>query len=706
VPDRLPDPVGEFRASVHGNEVVCTWRPPAHGQVVVLRSTQSPDLPPGRRLSAAALDRLGERLAILGDGRAVDPAPDRGRPFYSAFTVAGERAVAGGTAACVSCPDVTELRPSATGTGVLLRWAWPAGCTAVRVVRRAGAWPEGPDDPQAAAVPVTVTEYRDAGDKFVDDLHGAGGRYHYAVYAQASGVPGVFFAPGAAPDCRAVVEWRPWMRVRYSLEPPEEATARGRELRLRATLERPFAGFAGLVLVANPEHPPAELDDGVALWTWRPGEGPVPARVDARVDLAPVHERRWGHFYFKLLTADPAQRHTTLIVHPDVSAPISDRGVARGPGRNGRLRRYRPGVPRTVVCPSCFEEFPLRRLLYSDYAGGKPAPAAYTVLDRLLGRPPRPPRNQHGQVLGRKLCPNGHVLPFTAGAQASLVIGLIGAKFSGKSHYIAALVQRLEGQVGNDLQAALLPVTDETSERYRQEFFDPLFRNRLELSLTVGTPAPLIYDFTLDGHLWGEKDNRSVTLALYDTAGENFDSPSAVQQMVKYVGVASGVMLLIDPLQLPAVREALPATVRLPEVEDPNAIIGRVLRELEGGRVLVENAPLATPVAVVLTKCDVLRDAGLIEPNRLWCTDERHVGYFHKDLHADVSGMMGEYVRRWSPAVYNTVARRFAHFAFFGVSATGCASDSGTRRYKYISPWRVEDPLLWLLAEVGVIPSR
>ena len=114
---------------------------------------------------------------------------------------------------------------------------------------------------------------------------------------------------------------------------------------------------------------------------------------------------------------------------------------------------------------------------------------------------------------------------------------------------------------------------------------------------------------------------------------------------------------------------------------------------------------METPLAVVLTKCDVLRQAELIEHNRLWHTGRGHVRYFDDDLHDDLSGMMAEYVQRWSPAAYHVVMRRFARRAFFGVSATGCAPDE-LGRYRFISPWRVEEPLLWLLAELGVIPRQ
>lgn len=708
VPEELPDPVKEFKVQAQGSDVVCTWTPPQHGQVVVLRSAKPHGKPFGDRLHSDEVNALGERVVTAEGGRAVDSRPDIQKPYYSVFTIAGSHAVAGGAGACVVSPDVSDLKLSAVKEGVILRWVWPPGCTNVRVARRADAWPEGPEDPRASVFPCSRTEYMSAGDKLVDSIESGRARFHYIVYAQPAGVADLFFSPGTASGCREVIQWEPWMTVRYRLSSPDKGPHKGREILMTWIVEKPFPNFSGLVLVASQTGVPLAPDDGEVIFRWEPGPGTAAGDHEAWISLEPIRRRRWARFFCKAMVVDPAQRHTTLLIHPNTAVPISETGEIQTLRSEGP-RVFRAGVPKTVICPLCFEEFHVGRMLFTSFGGDESMPARHTWVDRLRGLPPQPPTNKQGQRLTRKLCPNRDPLPFTAGAQGSLVIGLIGAKFSGKSHYIASLVKRLEGQVGGDLQAALIPVSDETQERYRREFYDPLFKNGLELPLTVGTPAPLIYDLTLDGRLWGEERNRAVTLALYDTAGENLDSQDTVEQMLKYLRVASGIVFLVDPLQVAAVCDALPASVRLPDADrmvDPNVILSRVLQVLEDGRVVTQSGPLSTPVAVVLTKCDVLRDAGLIEANRLWNTDARHVGYFDAEAHSDMTGMMAEYVQRWSPAAYHTVRQRFSRHAFFGASATGCASDTTTRRYKYISPWRVEDPLLWLLAELGVIPSR
>jgi GTPase SAR1 family protein len=530
------------------------------------------------------------------------------------------------------------------------------------------------------------------------------------VYSLAASAAGQFYSPGTSQGCRAEIQWEPWMTLTYRVESPAGGPHQAKDIHLQWTVEKPFADFAGFILVASQRGVPEAADDGVELFRWALDGSNLMSEqgsYDAWVSLEPVQRSRWSRFYCKLMTIDPAQRHVTLIVHPNTTLSYTLEGKIETGLPTRPVQGFEKGVPDKVICPYCFDEFPVWDMLFDSYEGGQARKAKYTAIDRALKREIAPPKDEHSRVLPVRLCPNNqHRLPWTAGTQTSLIIGLIGAKFSGKSHYIASLIAQLENQVGADMQAALLPVTDETQERYRREFYNPLFKNSLELAMTVGTPPPLIYDLTLDGRQWNEKQHRAVTLALYDTAGENLQDAAVARQMVQYLREASGIIFLVDPLQVPAVREMLPSTVQPPQLDAdaaPYQIIANVLQLLERGKVLQANEPVSIPVAVVLTKCDVLAETGLIEPNRLWSTEKRHVGFYDSQAHNDMSGMMAEYFQRWNREAYNNIRLRFARHAFFGVSATGCASDPQTRRYKFISPWRVEDPLLWLLSELKVI---
>ena len=385
-----------------------------------------------------------------------------------------------------------------------------------------------------------------------------------------------------------------------------------------------------------------------------------------------------------------------------------------------RLRRdrgkrvYRQGTPRRVICPVCFEEFPVEQMEFSSHEGGDmPAAAKYTVWDKLahlvLARrwKIRVPVDADGNRMMRKFCPEGHELPPNADLQETLIIGLIGAVASGKATYPAALVDRLNGEAGADIEALLVTVTDDTSQRYKKGFYDPLFTMKKTLPKTMGTPPPLIYDFKILGTPRGEENERSVNLALYYTEGEYLYRVEAMQRSVRYLLRASGIMLLVDPLGIPEVSGALgknPGRWHLGPT--PNETIANVLRTLELAGVVEQNGPLCVPLAVVFTKCDVLRDAGIIKEDQFWSTGERrHVGCFDMELHNETSNIMGECMRQWDGATYQTIRQRFPKHAFFGVSSTGCSPDT-TGRYPFISPWRVEEPLLWILAELGVVPIK
>jgi GTPase SAR1 family protein len=710
MPVALPDPVQKFTAEPQGREIVCTWEPPAKGQVVILRSAKAHDLDFGRRIAVKQMDQLGERIVAPAEGRAVDGSPEIGKPYYSIFTVAGANAVVGATDSAVAIPDPSNLNLNVNADGICLRWQWPKDATikGVRIVRRTDTWPEGPQDPKASHLTCGLQQYLGDGEKFVDSIRVPPCRFYYCVFAEVSTAAGQWHSPGTGAGSRAEIQWAPRMTLRYRLSAGKGP--RGEKLRLTWTVEQPFDNFAGFALVASNTEIPGSIVSGTTLFPWSPAPGEALGTHQAWISLDSVVRSNWSLFYCKLFITDAAQAGNALVIHPNISIPISGSGEFLVPARGEGLRRYTSGVPRTIICPYCFQEFPLEEMWFTSFSGGGDNKhAKYSWLQRILKRPLRAPKNERGQVLTRRLCPDLHDLPYTAGEQSSLVIGVIGGKYSGKSTYIASLINRLESQVCGDLQGALLAVSEEGQQRYRDEFYGPLFGFKREIGVTVGSPPPLIYELSMDGKLFGETRNRSVTLSLYDTAGENLNNADQVRRTVQYLKVASGIMFLIDPLQVPSVRERISSHVRLPPQDQaalPQNIIGSVMTELQAANVVGKDGRLSIPVAVVLTKCDQLRDSGLIEPNRLWREETRHVGYFDGDVHSDTAGMMAEYVKRWSDGAYNVVRQKFAHAAFFGVSATGSASDPSTGRYPFISPWRVEDPVLWLLSELGVIRTK
>src|SRR5207302_1468617 len=115
--------------------VVCSWTPPANEQhhVLIRRHPRPLGWAVGDLIDPKSVQQLGHAIVIADRGHARDTAPQVAEPYYSVFTIAGSIALYGGTCLAVVAPDVTGLKLTPTKNGVVVRWMWPPGCTAVRV---------------------------------------------------------------------------------------------------------------------------------------------------------------------------------------------------------------------------------------------------------------------------------------------------------------------------------------------------------------------------------------------------------------------------------------------------------------------------------------------------------------------------------------------------------------------------------------------
>lgn len=700
-PAKPPTAVKDFRVEQDGMKVVCSWTPPEHGKVIIYRSEKKPSFARGKELKADQVASIGEPIACERN-RAVDRAPVDGKPHYTIVTVAGANAVVGGTEYCSVVPDISDLRHLRRGDELMLSWNWPDNITKATIVRRTDRWPQGHADPKAQCRSFTKDEYKKKGERYIDIINSRESQYFYTVYAQSKST--MTYSPGLGRGCKVKVPWTSMMELSYQVQQSSHRHC----LHLNWSIKNLDPEFGGFALLADHSSPPKSMGQGIELYRWQPEENDSAGEYETTLSLQLVRdETHWDEFYCRLVLLKSEKNTSVTVTHPNTCRRISVDGAIERLDVFDDSQRFRSGIPKEVICPICFKKFNTIDMLYSDYQGADPVPGHYSLFAKKWGLKRLSPPTVNGKIYREKQCPEGHRLPSNAGLQESFLIGMVGASSSGKSHYVASLIDRLKGQVAQDLKGDCMHLTDETRERYLEEFYLPLFKDNVAIDQTIGKRPPLIYDFTFKAQ---RAQARSVNLALYDTAGENFKDQARVQTMVEYLGVASGIIFVIDPFQIQSVRQTLPKELvkTLPELDfknTPNGILANIITSLENGAVMEDGEPLNVPVAVVLTKCDVLLEHGLIDANRLWCTNKRHIACFDKTLHDDMAGMMGEYIMKWELPAFNNFKTRFPNHAFFGLSATGCNPDQAGR-YRYISPWRVEDPVLWLLAKMGVLPVR
>ena len=396
---------------------------------------------------------------------------------------------------------------------------------------------------------------------------------------------------------------------------------------------------------------------------------------------------------------------------------------------------------RRLVCPYCFAETTRRRLRfrcvgsgagrgggcaseldrkYAEHMGSTAAAFLPPVFDA-NGRKPRAVHAVCNQLSLRRVCPNCHSdLPGDYCDVDSRLVALVGAKYSGKSTFIGVLLHELMNRVGQELCAALNACDDRTSRRYRDDFERPLYQRRSLLPTTqsAGTDlrTPLVYRLTVRRRRWLLRRSASLTLVLFDTAGEDLASEASTDRHLRYLGVADAIVFLVDPGELPgAAADVRPAArgespprpgTSPPQQrpDDPLDVIRRVTGLLRAR--LARPAPKRLPiaVAVALTKIDAF-DAALMSSSPLQC-DRRRDGRL--DL-AD-RGLVQEQVRalldRWGVgSLDRELAESYREYGLFGLSALGRMPRGGDIDPAGISPHRVEDPLLWLLHRFHMISA-
>lgn len=325
--------------------------------------------------------------------------------------------------------------------------------------------------------------------------------------------------------------------------------------------------------------------------------------------------------------------------------------------------------------------------------------------------------NECGSKTNIKVCPTcGAELPYGIGEHEELIFAVIGAKESGKSHYIAVLIDKIKNEIGSAFNCSLNAIDDATINRYRNDFYNPVFKRSELIGVTRSAKTdssvkqPLIYTLTFKGKqegLFGSKKiSKVVTIAFFDTAGEDLDSEDTMKTVSRYIYNSSGIIFLLDPLQLENVRETLPDGTPLPEqnteIED---LLSRTANLIRKANEVKMDELIDIPVAVAFSKLDAVEP--LIDPSSCVNYPSNHTskGYFDLVDFEDMNGTMESLVRSWGGENFaNQLSSNFKDYGYFGLTALG--SNPESNKIAKLRPHRVEDPFLWLLYKYKLIKAE
>jgi hypothetical protein len=329
-----------------------------------------------------------------------------------------------------------------------------------------------------------------------------------------------------------------------------------------------------------------------------------------------------------------------------------------------------------------------------------------------------------------RICPACHrPLPAMFGEIPSRMIALVGAKESGKTVFMTVLVRELMYRLGEQLHASIGPADDNTGHEFAS-YYEALLYGSDQL-LPPTTPAaasdrtPLVWRLTVGdpdtpARRRGRRSVRglsrgsqawSALLSLFDPAGEDLLSQQSAEQNARYLAAADAIVLLLDPLQMPEARKLAAPGTRLPSppsgaADTPVSVLQNITD------LLLRNAPpgsdgrISKPLAVAFSKIDAfqpsldptspLRQAPAPGPQ----LDEAD----SLSVHTEVQRLLDQ----WDGSLIGRIVRQhYRTYRYFGISALGeTPTKTNQVSERGIRPYRVGDPLTWILSRLGVFPVR
>lgn len=319
----------------------------------------------------------------------------------------------------------------------------------------------------------------------------------------------------------------------------------------------------------------------------------------------------------------------------------------------------------------------------------------------------------------RRACPYCNQLMHEDDIHRSVNIAIVGDSYTGKTHYIAVLIDQLQKGMlmqGKHGSASIVSLSTQTDQIYKDDYHDPILRDKKEAKGTSrgrydanGQPIikpPLTYQLTIRDNTTGFV--RSVNLILYDIAGADIADQTSLVQFGEHILRADAILYFADPMTMDFVRNHLPSHLQ-PDMtkvsaRTPHTVLQNMMKRFEEYKRIPPGGDVDIPTAIILSKSDLLRFT-IPVPQHQYVSFFQKVVYdgtaHQKDflqVNQDVQTCLEFYNER---ALLNEGAR-FTNVNFFAIAATGNPADSNGE-YTSIDPLRCLDPFIWALSQLDCI---
>ena len=394
-----------------------------------------------------------------------------------------------------------------------------------------------------------------------------------------------------------------------------------------------------------------------------------------------------------------------------------------------------------VICPHCWQHFNSEQLIYianhPSLMGDKVlgptamkrfAPTKFNALGQAL--------DEMGMVCTDVACPRCRLkIPLTVIDEKNFYFSLVGAPSSGKSYYLATLLNKMRRSFANNFACTLLDVDPELNrvlDSYEETIFHSSrradvavlpktqqtgddFVNVVELdNIPVHLPKPFVYELKYLSSCEGKED---CNIIFYDNAGEQFE-PGADNMSnpgTRHLACSDGIIFIFDPLNDAILREKCnqdePQLKTDKHVYEQTKLLSEMIARIRRHRNLGTDSQCDIPLVIAAGKLDAWLDLlglPLEKYNMLERIPGKLSAMWQKNTILDVSFTLRELLLQYVPELVNIAEGFFEKVFFVPFSSFGCLASSSNSGQLGVIPERVnpiwaEEPFFTLLAENNLI---
>ncbi len=399
-------------------------------------------------------------------------------------------------------------------------------------------------------------------------------------------------------------------------------------------------------------------------------------------------------------------------------------------------------MSKLITCPYCFEKFSNKDVEYqcenieTRLDGTKKCPEEadqkfnehWGIMREsrhffkgkpfsLFSNTPKPSNcDRCGKPSSRFVCPHCHNwLPTEMIAEGSEIISIVGAPNSGKTVYFFNLMRQLEKR-GYVLG---LTITSQDEGPDKQKKTSMIYREMVRLmyeehQLPNKTPVnegekPVPLIFKVSNKKAGQKNGKTIYIVFYDTPGEAFQDSEQISRMANHVKNSAGILLFIDPYNIEGLTKTISAVsdnnVTFGSIQGNDTVLNSLLQGVD------EKTAKGKPFAIVFSKIDMVlnglsktgseilqnnldlsKNSSFIKTKKFSLSEIDRISYA-LDKVADEEWGVGK--------IKNDVQGKYQedNIRFFGVSSLGAQPDGDM--IEEVTPFRVMDPLVWILHKMG-----